>query len=154
VLRKTLVADRFVTGLVAGTAGLVAGGELLLARETTGSAPWLVAVAAAVVALRARLFFGRAQRVWLLSSAVLGVALLAVTQATGHGQAVQLLAIAAPLLAGAAVVVAVSLNLPGKRLSPFWGRAADIVEALLVVGLVPLALAVLGMYGYVRGLTG
>jgi len=154
VLRKTLVADRFVTGLVAGTAGLVAGSELLLAGETTGSAPWLIAVVAAVVALRARLFYGRAQRLWLLCSAVLGVGLLAVTQAIEHGQAVQLLAVAAPLLAGAALVIAVSLNLPGKRLSPFWGRAADIVEALLVVSLVPLALAVLGMYGYVRGLSG
>jgi type VII secretion integral membrane protein EccD len=154
VLRKTLVADRFVTGLAGGTGALVMGSELLLSRETTGTAPWLIAVVAAAVALRARLFFGRAQRLWLLWSAVLGAALLALTLATQYSQPVRLLAVVVPLVIGAAVVIAVSLNLPGKRLSPFWGRTSDIVEALLVVTVVPLALAVLGVYGYVRGLSG
>jgi type VII secretion integral membrane protein EccD len=154
VLRKTLVADRFVTGLAGGTGALVMGSELLLSREPTGTAPWLVAVVAAATALRARLFFGRVQRLWLLWSAVLGVALIAVTQALQHGQPVRLIAVVVPLLVLAAVVVAVGLGLPGRRLSPFWGRASDIIEALLVVSVVPLALAVLGVYGYVRGLSG
>src|SRR5262249_46660174 len=143
-LRQTLGADRVGAGLARGSGGLVMGGELLLSRQTAGAAPWLIAVVAAVVALRARLFFGRAQRLWLLWSAVLGVALLAVTQATAHSQPVRLLAIVIPVLVAAGLVVAVSLNLPGKRLSAFWGRTADIVEALLVVSLVPLALAVPG----------
>jgi type VII secretion integral membrane protein EccD len=154
VLRKTLVADRFVTGLAGGTGALVMGSELLLSREPTGSAPWLIAVVAAAVALRARLFYGRVQRLWLLWSAVLGAALLALTQAFQHGQSVRLLAVVVPLLVLAGVVIAVSLSLPGKRLSPFWGRTSDILEALLVVSVVPLALAVLGVYGYVRGLSG
>jgi type VII secretion integral membrane protein EccD len=154
VLRKTLVADRFVTGLTGATGALVGGCELLLSREPTGSAPWLIGVVAIAVALRARLFFGRVQRLWLLWPAVLGAALLGVSQATQHSQTVRLLAVVVPLLALAAVVIAVALNLPGKRPSPFWGRTADISEALLVVTVVPLALAVLGVYGYIRGLGG
>ncbi len=154
VLRKTLVADRFVTGLAGATGALVLGSVLLLSREPTGAAPWLIAVVSVAVALRARLFFGRTQRLWLLWSAAFGVALLAVTQALQHGQPVRLLAVVVPLLLAAGVLVAVGLNLPGKRLSPFWGRTSDIVEALLVVSVVPLALAVLGVYGYVRGLSG
>jgi type VII secretion integral membrane protein EccD len=154
VLHRTLVADQFVGGLTGATAALVAGCELLLAREPSGSAPWLLAVIAAAVALRARPFFGRLQRVWLLLAAVLGVALLSVTVAEQHGQAVRLAAVALPLLIAAAVLVVVGLRPPGSRVSPFWGRTTDIVEALVVVAIVPLALAVLGLYGYVRGLAG
>jgi type VII secretion integral membrane protein EccD len=154
VLRKTLVADRFVTGMAGGTAGLVAGCELLLSRQWFGAAPWLLAVAAAAVALRARLFTGRAQRVWLLSAAALGAALLAVNAAGADEQAVRLLAGVGPLLAAAVVLVVVALRLPGARPSPIWGRAGDIAESLLIVAVVPLALAVVGLYGYVRGLAG
>jgi type VII secretion integral membrane protein EccD len=154
VLRKTLVADRFVTGLAGGTGALLAGGQLLLSRQPTGAAPWLIAVLAGTAALRARLFAGRAQRLWMFGPAVLGVVLLALTQALQHGQPVRLLAVVVPLVVLAGTVVGVGLYLPGRRLSPFWGRAGDVAEALLVTSVVPLALAVLGVYGYVRGLGG
>jgi ESX secretion system protein EccD len=154
VLRKTLVADRFVTGLAGATGGLVVGCELLLATQPTGTAPYLIGVVAIVVALRARLFFGRVQRLWLLWPGVLGAGILAVSQGSQHAQTVRLLAVVVPLLALAGIVIAVGLNLPGKRPTPFWGRTADIAEALLVVTVVPLALAVLGVYGYIRGLSG
>lgn len=154
VLRKTLIADRFVTGMVGGTGALVMGCEFLLSREPTGSAPWLVALVATTVVLRARLFVGRLQRSWLLSAAAVGWALLALTVASQHSQAVRLVAVVVPLLIVAGSVLAAALQLPGKRVTPFWGRAGDIVEALLVIALLPVALAVLGLYGYVRSLSG
>jgi type VII secretion integral membrane protein EccD len=154
VLHKTLVADRFVTGMAGGTGVLVMGCELVLAREPTGSAPWLLGLVAAAVALRARLFFGRVQRTWLLSAAAFGWALLALTVAGQHSQPVRLVAVVVPLLIAAGGLVAAALQLPGRRVSPFWGRTADVVEALLVVSVLPVALAVLGLYGYVRGLSG
>ncbi|HSV66256.1 MAG TPA: type VII secretion integral membrane protein EccD [Mycobacteriales bacterium] len=154
VLRKTLTADRFVTGMTGGTGALVMGCELLLSREPSGTEPWLIAVVATAALLRARLFFGRVQRLWLLSAGVLGYALIALTVSEHHSQPVRLVGVVVPLLIIAGSVVAVGLRLPGQRISPFWGRTADIVEALLVVSVVPLALAVLGLYGYVRGLSG
>jgi len=153
VLRRTLVADQHVTGLTGATAAVVAGCELLLAREPTGSAPWLLAVVAAATAFRARPFLGRLQRGWLLLAAVTGVVLLAVSLADRHGQAVAVAAVGLPLLVGAGVLVGVALR-AGTRVSPLWGRAADLAEGLIVVAIVPLALAVLGLYGYVRGLAG
>jgi hypothetical protein len=38
--------------------------------------------------------------------------------------------------------------------SPFWGRAADILDVALIVQLIPLALGVLEVYSWVRGLSG
>jgi len=154
VLARTLVADRYVTGLTGATAAVVAGCELVLAPEPAGTAPWLVAVVAVAVVLRARPFLGRLQRIWLLAAAALGVALLALAVAARHGQVVALVAVTLPLLIAAALLVGRGVRPAGSRPSPVWGRAADLLESLAVIAIVPLALAVLGLYGYVRGLAG
>jgi hypothetical protein len=44
--------------------------------------------------------------------------------------------------------------LPDHRPSPFWPRAADILDLLIVLSLIPLALGVAGLYAYIRGATG
>jgi hypothetical protein len=49
------------------------------------------------------------------------------------------------LLSGLAV------SLPGRRFAPPISRAADVIEALLVLSVIPLALAVMGVYGAIRG---
>jgi len=38
--------------------------------------------------------------------------------------------------------------------SPYLGRAADVLDTLMVVAVVPVACAVLGLYGRARGLLG
>jgi hypothetical protein len=50
--------------------------------------------------------------------------------------------------------VGAGMWLPGHRSSPFWGRAAEIVDLTLVISLIPLALGVAGLYSYIRGLSG
>jgi type VII secretion integral membrane protein EccD len=154
VLARTLIADQYVTGLAGATAALVVGCELLLAPEPGGTAPWLVGVVAVAVALRARPFIGRLQRVWLLVAAGTGALLLALSNAARHGQVAALAAVGLPLLLAATLLLASGLRKPGHRLSPPWGRAGDLLEALAVIAIVPLALGVLGLYGYVRGLAG
>jgi hypothetical protein len=42
----------------------------------------------------------------------------------------------------------------GHRPSPFWGRAAEVIDLLLICALVPLALGVAGVYTDIRGLSG
>ena len=49
-------------------------------------------------------------------------------------------------------MIGVGMWLPTHRPSPFWGRAADIADTMLIVSLFPLALGVAGVFGYVRGL--
>ena len=65
-----------------------------------------------------------------------------------HSAAPDLLA----LVAATVVVVGAGISLPAHRPSPFWGRAADICNTVLIVSLVPLALGVAGIFGYLRGL--
>jgi type VII secretion integral membrane protein EccD len=154
VLARTLTADQYVTGLAGATGALVIGCELLLSFERGGTAPWLVGVIAIAVALRARPFIGRLQRVWLLLASGAGAVLLALSTAGRHGQVAALAAVGLPLLVAATLLLASGLRRAGSRLSPVWGRSADLLEALAVIAIVPLALAVLGLYGYVRGLAG
>ena len=153
VLAKTTVADRFVTGLVGGTAALVSGCVVLLA-PAGGTAPYFIAVVGGVALLRARLFHGRGQRACLLAAGGFAFAALAWEVAARGDQVVRLLAVLLPLLVTAAATVTLAHALPGRRLSPFWGRAGDIAESVLVISLVPLVLSVLGLYGFVRGLGG
>jgi hypothetical protein len=100
--------------------------------------------------LRSRVFRGRAQRLWLQVPGYGGLALLAV--AAGQGKAI--LITLAPLAAGAAILIGAGTWLPAHRPSPFWGRAAELTDMLLVTSLVPLALGVAGVFGRIRGLSG
>ncbi len=58
------------------------------------------------------------------------------------------------LAAGAAIVIGAGGWLPAHRPSPFWGRAADVAETAAIIAMIPLALAVAGVLGYLRGLGG
>lgn len=154
VLGAAAVADRFVTGIACGLGLLAAVAEVGLALGRGTLAGVMCAAVACVLLLRSRVFRGRVQRLWLLLPGYGGLALLAVSASLNHSQQSVLLLTLAPLLAGAALVIGVGMWLPEHRPSPFWGRAADIVDMLLIVSLIPLALGVAGVFGYVRGLAG
>jgi hypothetical protein len=52
----------------------------------------------------------------------------------------------------ALVVSGVALGLTRAKPSPLWGRLADITDILLMISLIPLALAVFDTYEMIRGL--
>jgi type VII secretion integral membrane protein EccD len=151
---RTASADRFVTGAVSGIGlvGAAAAGALAFTRSWLGLGT--CAVLAFALLLRSRLFRGLAQRLWLLIPGFGGLVLLAAGEVHGSSQAQHLVLALGPLLVGVAVVVGVGIWLPGHRPSPFWGRMADIADTALNIGLIPLALAVAGVFGKVRGLGG
>jgi type VII secretion integral membrane protein EccD len=152
VFDRTAAADRFVTGAASGIGLVAAGAEVPLAFTRSWLAMVTCAVLACALLLRSRLFRGLAQRLWLLVPAYGGLVLLAAGAAGGSTQARHLALALGPLIAGAALVVGVGMWLPAHRPSPFWGRMADIADTMLIVGLLPLALAIAGVFGYVRGL--
>ena len=59
-----------------------------------------------------------------------------------------LLRLAAAVLLVLLFVLATTL--PGRRYAPPWSRSADVLESLLVLSVIPLALAVMGVYGQIR----
>lgn len=149
ILRQAGVADQFLTGLVAGTATAVAGSAMLLAGGD-GSARALALVLAAICLLRARLFTGRGQRAMLLAAGVLGLGAVGIERlVTLHGTT-RIIAVAVPAVVLGLLMFAAAVVLPERRHAPPWGRAADIVESLLVLSVIPLALAVMGVYGSIR----
>lgn len=154
-LAGTARSDRFVTGVASGL-GLLAGvAEVVLASSRAGLATIMCAVLGGALLLRSRIFLGRAQRLWLLVPGYGGLALTAVhASLIVAPQPRMLAAVLLPLLAGAALVIGTGLWVAGHRPSPLWGRAADIADVVLVISLIPLALGVAGLFGYVRGLTG
>src|ERR1035438_443524 len=154
VFDRTAAADRFVTAAAAAIGLVAASAEAALALARG----WLGLVTCAALAcallLRSRLFRGLAQRLWLLVPGFGGLVLLAVGAARGSTQTQHLALALGPLIAGVALLVGVGLWLPTHRPSPFWGRAADIADTLLIVSLFPLALGVAGLFGYIHGLGG
>jgi type VII secretion integral membrane protein EccD len=154
LLRRTREADRFATGLVSavGLAGLGAQLSLLTA---DGWLPVTMSLCLSLVLLlRARVFHGRSQRLWMLLSGLAGLAILALHQAATASPAVTLLTVVIPAVLAVVVMTAMALRLPARKPSPFWGRAGDIVDIMLIISLLPLALGLLNLYSWLRGLAG
>ncbi len=149
ILGRAVRADEFLTGLSGGVALAIAGSALLL--SGTGTSERVLAIVLGLICLlRARLFTGAAQRVLLLASG--SIALLAVlVSATYDAEGLhRILAFVVPSMVLALILLGLAVTLPGRRYSPPLSRAADILEGLLVLSVIPLALGVMGVYGAIR----
>ncbi|GAA3115129.1 type VII secretion integral membrane protein EccD [Streptosporangium carneum] len=154
ILERTRLAQRYATGFVAGVGLVALAAQLYLAFDAGWVATATALTLSLTLALRARVFQGTGQRLWLLVSALVGLAVLAISRTLTAGGGGAALTVAMGLLCVAVVPAGMGLWLPSGRPSPFWGRAADIVEVMLIVALFPLALGVLDVYSWVRGLAG
>ncbi len=153
-LERAAGADRVVTGAVSGIGLIGALAELELALAH-GWLPRLTCAAlGCALLMRSRIAGGRAQRLWLQVPGYGGLALLAIGAALSVPQPRIIAVILPSLLAGAAALIGTGMWLPGHRPSPFWGRAAEILDMTLVISLIPLALGVAGLFSYIRGLSG
>ncbi|MEU7527657.1 type VII secretion integral membrane protein EccD [Saccharothrix sp. NPDC042600] len=142
-------ADALLTGMLAGSALVAAGCQVVLVRGDNPSALVLVGVVAVGLLLRARLHPAVRQRVPLLAAGVTGAGCLAV------GPLMSGTALAgAVLVLVAALVVAAGMVFGTRVPNPYLGRFAEYAEILVVVAVVPLVCSVLGLFGYVRGLGG
>lgn len=154
-LRKAVVADHALTGLVVGSAISAVGCVVLLGYGAGWATTTLAGLVAGLLCLRSRLFTARAQRMWLLGAGLIGVVVVAV-RLTGELAGPQVLAaVLLPVLGLVIVLCTVAIRAAvERRRAPLGGRLADIVELLGVLAVVPIALAVLGVYTYVRALWG
>ncbi|MEO3927817.1 type VII secretion integral membrane protein EccD [Micromonosporaceae bacterium B7E4] len=146
-------ADSLLSGMVGGLALVVAVCQVLLVREAGTATVVLVAVLTVGFLLRARLYPIGRQRVPMLVAGLAG----AVCLVTGPLMADRsnLLTVTGPVLLLVGLVVALlAVWHATRRPSPYLGRYAELLEVLVVLAVVPVACAVLGWYGYVRGLGG
>jgi type VII secretion integral membrane protein EccD len=146
-------ADALLTGLVGGACLAAVNCEVALVRAGGTAGVALAGVLAVGFLLRARLYPVVRQRVPLLVAGVVGVGCLAVGPLLAD-PGTRLVLAGPVLLLAAAVVLAAGVLLSTRPANPYLGRVAEYAEIVVLLSVVPVACAVLGLYGYVRGLGG
>ena len=146
-------SDELLGGMLLGGAVVVSLSGLILAGSGELSAFILVVVVSSASLLRARLFPAVRHRSPLLVTGVVGLAAVAVS-AVGMAPDSRLSVIVPVLVVLAGLVLAAGFAYQNKPPSPYVGRISDILDVLLVIAVVPVACAVLGLYGYFRSLGG
>jgi hypothetical protein len=91
------------------------------------------------------------QRLPLLGAGIAGSVLLA-AGVVGSGDRIVPVVGALGLAIVALVVAIAGARYAERAPSPYLARAADVLDALCVVSVLPIACAVLGLYGLARGL--
>ncbi|TMR35996.1 type VII secretion integral membrane protein EccD [Nonomuraea zeae] len=153
IQERTVIAQRYATGFITaiGLAALAAQALLVL---HDGLVAYIMAVTLSLtLIMRARVFSGLGQRIWLIGSGMAGFVMVAFALSF-KGGITGALAVAICVLWVSLLTVGIGMSLAAGKPSPFWGRAGDILELLLIVELFPLAVGVLEIYGWVRRLSG
>ncbi|MFW3463094.1 type VII secretion integral membrane protein EccD [Streptomyces microflavus] len=153
VAERTELAGRWVTALFAAT-GTIAAAALAVLAHTPDLPETLTALSLALLLLlHSRGLVHIGQRLTLAVPGIWGLLLLArawAVDSDADGRVV----VFAVLLAVAAALVTASWIVPGRRVLPYWGRAAELAHTGLAVALLPLTLWVAGLFGWLRGLFG
>ncbi len=150
--RRTAIAHEYLTGMNIGTGLIAALSAIVAAGDGTLFGPAYAAVVALVLMLRGRAYANGAQAVALLTSGMLasaGILLGWLTEASALHRALFVFATLIVLGAGALVLGVV---FPNRKFSPVLRRLVDVVEAILIAAVLPLAVAVMDLYLVMRGL--
>jgi len=142
-----------MTSLYAAVGTVAAACVAVLARDGGLAAAITTAVLSLLLVLHARGLGNVWQRLSLAVPGVAGLLLLVLADAPDLAPGTRL-GVATGLLAVAAALAIASWTVPGRRLVPYWGRAAELLHSALAISLLPLALWVLGVYGALRSLNG
>ncbi|PRY28920.1 type VII secretion integral membrane protein EccD [Pseudosporangium ferrugineum] len=140
--------EELLTGMLLGHATLAAAAFVVLGAAGGTAARILTGLSVAALLLRSRLFVTLRQRVPLISAGLFGVFALGVDLLWGAGEAMLLgLSVAGLLLAMATVAAGATWS--RRAPSPYLGRAADLLDSLAVIAVIPVACSVVGLYGMV-----
>jgi hypothetical protein len=140
--------EELLTGMLVGHFVLSAAAFVVLGTSGALSARILIAVSAAALLLRSRLFVTLRQRVPLVLGGLAGIAVLGVDLLWNADPAMRLAVSALGVLL-ALVTVAAGATWSRRPPSPYLGRAADLLDTLVVLSVIPVACAVVGLYAAV-----
>lgn len=152
VLRRSDQAAQIMTALL-GAVGVVVGVSTAVL-VVDGGLPGLLlaAVLAVCLMLRARVLSSRAARLVLLLPGTAGLVFVVTGLYVSLDTELRLSAMVGALVLFAIVSLAYGFGVAGRRISPVWGRTLDIIDVMLIIALVPLALWVCGLYGWIGSL--
>jgi type VII secretion integral membrane protein EccD len=144
-------SEELLAGMLIGHALLVAVAALVLVASGGPVGRILAAMSATAMLLRARLFVSLRHRVPLVAAGLLGLGMVGLALADPAGRA-GLLGVAAGAPPLALLIVAAGAVYSRRPPSPYLARAADLLDTVLLISVVPVACAVLGLYARARGL--
>lgn len=144
-------ADGLLTGLLVGTSAVAEVTFVVLVGSDGTAARWLVAITASAYWLRARPYVIIRQRLPLLGAGLVGG--LALLLGPAMSEPSKRLSFAGPVLVGlGAVAVMIGLAYSQRGPGPYLRRYVELIELGLVLAVLPVAAAVLGLYGRLHAL--
>jgi len=147
--RRTSVAHEYMTGLLIGCGAVVAIAAVLAA--PSGTFGLLLAIAATLaILLRARTYANGSQAIALLTMGMVATAGILLGWLWTATPEERLIWVFGSLIIVAAAALVVGVIFPKQRFSPPLRRTVEIIEAICIAAVLPLALGVLGLYDYVR----
>ncbi|NWJ73945.1 type VII secretion integral membrane protein EccD [Pseudonocardia sp. ICBG1122] len=153
--RLVLDRGRATVGYSAALHVGLGAGQLLLIVPVVTSGGWATvygAVAALLLLLRSRHPLGLVPRWSMVAPGAVGAAAIPLAMVATVDPLVGVGVLWFPVVLAGIGLLALTDVMPARRLRPYWGRAVDILESLAAVAMLPLLLAVLGVYSAVRGL--
>ncbi len=152
VRRQADRAGRILAALLTAAAAVFLAAEVVFTLDDTLPATIFCALLGVILLLRARPYRSRAQRMPILVAGFVGLGLTAVRVFLDTTPVVRLTVVVGGLIIIAVVAMTYGLVLASRKIAPIWGRALDIIEVILILGAVPMAFWVSGMYAWVRAL--
>ncbi|WP_405576360.1 type VII secretion integral membrane protein EccD [Streptomyces sp. NBC_01092] len=153
VTTRTVRAGEWMTALYGATGAICVGCLTALLAQAELPEVLTASVLTALLLLHGRGMVNVWQRLALVLPGAWGLILLALAWAKEHAPHEGLVVVAALLMVTALLAVA-SWTVPGRRIVPHWGRAAELLQSVLAISLLPLTLWTLGVYGALRALNG
>lgn len=150
--RRAGLAHEYMTGMIIGCGVATAVGSVIAASAHTVWAIALAVTATLVLLLRARTYANGSQAIALLSSGMLAGAGIMVEWLFDASPDDRLMFVFGALLLIAAAALVLGVIFPEQRFSPPLRRTVEIFEAICIAVVLPLALAVMGLYGTLRHL--
>ncbi len=147
-------ADELLTGMLIGTAIVQAVSAVVLVARGGTTGTLLAAIVGVLNLLRARQYVTVRHRLPLLVAGLAGLIAVAAGSLAHAGPSQRLVLGSIGVLVIGGLILAATLAYSRRPPTPYLGRAAEILDILLVVVLVPLACAVLGLFDFVRGFGG
>lgn len=151
VVDKGRIADAYVTALFTAIGAACAVAIEFVVRDPSWQATTFAAVLSTLLLVHGRALGSVWQRLSVIVPGVYGVLRLLLASYVDEPRPLAMLACLFVLVA---VLIVARWTLPGRRLAPQWGRLADIAESLGALSLLPLALWLLGVFAFMRGIGG
>ena len=148
--RRAGLAHEYMTGMIVGLGAAAAISSIITASKADVWAISMAVAATLVLLLRARTYANGSQAIALLATGMLSAAGIMIGWLIGTDTFSRLLWVFGSLVLIAAAALVLGVIFPDQRFSPPLRRTVEIIEAICIAVLLPLALAVMNLYGTLR----